>query len=84
MAAVTRIHMIITSVDFDGWIKPVPGGSFQGDDLSEVREKAQEFKRLLLEEWPGLKPEQVILQESFFAMRHNRPDLRGVIEGQED
>lgn len=84
MARVKRLHMIITSVDFDGWIKPVPGGSFQGDDLSEIREKAQNFKKELLKEWPDLRPEQVVTQETFFAMRENMPELRGVIEGQED
>ena len=84
MAKVKRLHMIITSVDFDGWIKPVPGGSFQGDDLSEIREKAQNFKKELLEQWPDLKPEQVVMQETFFAMRENMPELRGVIEGQEN
>lgn len=84
MAKVKRLHMIITSVDFDGWIKPVPGGSFQGDDLSEIREKAHNFKKQLLEKWPDLRPEQVVTQETFFAMRDNMPELHGVIEGQED
>ena len=84
MAKVKRLHIIITAVDFDGWVKPVPGGSFQGYDLSEVKEKALAFKKNLLKENPGLGPEQVVLQESFFAMRETMPELRGVIEGQED
>ena len=83
MAAVKKIHIIITSVDFDGWLKPVPGGSFQGEDLQEVREKAEVFKKDFLSQWPDLHVGQIVQQESFFAMRNNRPDLRGIIEDEE-
>jgi hypothetical protein len=75
-----KLHMVVTCVDFDGWIKPVKDGSFQGEDLQDLRQQAADFKRDLLQEYPSLKPEQVIIQESYFAMKHNRPELRGVIE----
>ena len=83
MATGKKIHIIITSVDFEGWLKPVPGGSFQGEDLQEVRELAKAFKKDFLSQWPDLHEGQVVQQESFFAMRHNRPDLQGIVEGED-
>lgn len=75
-----KLYMVVTCVDFDGWVKPVKDGSFQGEDLHDLREKAADFKRDLLQEYPSLRSDQVIIQESYFAMKHNRPELRGIVE----
>lgn len=83
MVKVKRLHIIISSVEFDGWLKPIPGGSFQGEDLQELREIAAAFKKDFLSKWPDLQPGQVVQQESFFAMRNNRLDLQGKIEDEE-
>ena len=83
MVKVKKIHMIVSSVDFDGWLKPIPGGSFQGEDLQEVRERAKAFKKDFLSQWPDLESGQVVQQETFIALRNNRPDLQGIIEGEE-
>ncbi len=83
MVVARKIHMIVSSVDFEGWLKPIPGGSFQGEDLQEVREKAKEFKKDFLSQWPDLHAGQVVQQESFFNLRNNRPELQGIVEGED-